>query len=280
MAISRITVLVENTASGHDLLAEHGLAFWIEFGRHRVLFDTGQGNVLSGNAHQLGVRLELTDAVILSHGHYDHTGGLPNLLQTRPRPKVYAHPAAFQSKYARNTDGTVRNIGIPSLDESKVRQKAHELIWTNGPTEICPGLFVTGKIPRVTDFEDTGGPFFLDQQCHQPDPLIDDQAVYFDSSEGTVVLLGCAHAGVINTLQYIRQLTDHKPIHALMGGMHLMNASRERIHRTVESLEQFEIDLLAPAHCTGMVATTELCTAFANTCLPCAVGATMEFKVS
>ena len=280
MAISRITVLVENTASGHDLLAEHGLAFWIEFGHHRVLFDTGQGNVLSGNAHQLGVRLELTDAVILSHGHYDHTGGLPDLLQTRPRPKVYAHPAAFQSKYARNTDGTAGDIGIPSLDESKVREKAHELIWTNGPTEICPGLFVTGEIPRVTDFEDTGGPFFLDEQCHQPDPLIDDQAVFFDSSEGTVVLLGCAHAGVINTLQYIRQLTDNKPTHALMGGMHLMNASRERIHRTVESLEQFGIDLLAPAHCTGAIATTELCTAFANTCMPCAVGTTMEFKVS
>jgi len=280
VAISRITVLVENTAGGHDLLAEHGLAFWIEFGRDRVLFDTGQGDVLSGNARKLGVRLELADAVVLSHGHYDHTGGLADVLQTRPRPKVYAHPAAFQSKYARNTDGTVHDIGMPSLDESKVRETVHELIWTNGPTEICPGLFVTGEIPRLTDFEDTGGPFFLDEQCHQPDPLVDDQAVFFDSSEGTVVLLGCAHAGVINTLQYIRQLTHNKPTHVVMGGMHLVNASRERIHRTIESLESFEIDLLGPAHCTGMIATTELWTAFADKCMTCAVGTTMEFKVS
>ena len=272
----RITVLADNTASGRGLLAEHGLAFWIETGHTRVLFDTGQGNVLLHNASKLGVELELADAVVLSHGHYDHTGGLADVLRPACRAKVYTHPAALRPKYARDTDGAVRNIGVSPENERAARDVARELIWTKGPVEIARGLFATGEIPRVTDFEDTGGAFFLDEESQQPDPLIDDQAVFYESPSGSVVFLGCAHAGVINTLRHIRQLTSGRPIHTVVGGMHLVEAGPRRMDRTVAELRRLGVQRLAPAHCTGPAATALLWSEFPERCIPSHVGTAME----
>ena len=272
-----VTLLVDNTAGSRELLGEHGLAFWIQWDSDRILFDTGQGLTLCSNAHSLGAALAKTDAVVLSHGHYDHTGGLELVLQSAPHAKVYAHAAAFVPKYGRNDDGTSRNIGSP-LTAEQVRQRAGAWIPTTALTEVCPGLFATGSIPRTTDYEDTSGPFFLDQSCQHCDPFVDDQAVFFETVRGTVVLLGCAHAGVINTLRYVRELTGGKAIHAVLGGMHLRSASQERIDQTVESLRQFDVVHMAPAHCTGMAALVKLWTVFPDRCLHCTVGTTMQFE--
>ena len=276
----RTITLVENTASGAGLLGEHGLAFGVQTPRCRILFDTGQGMVLAGNARRLGVRLELTDAVALSHGHYDHTGGLGLVLRTAWHAKVYAHPAALAAKYARNADGTAWNIGLPFLDENALGKQAKELIKTTGPTEICDGVFLTGEIPRTTDFEDVGGAFFIDEPCRRADVMIDDQALFFESAEGVVVLLGCAHAGVVNTLEYIRQLTGNKAIHTVMGGMHLLNASPRRIDRTIDALRSFDVKHVGPAHCTGMPAAAKMWTTLAGKCFTCRVGTSMEFEIA
>lgn len=271
----KVTVVVENTVGVDGMIPEHGICYWIDNANTQIILDTGQGGVLLNNAHILSIPLEQAERVILSHGHYDHTGGLETVLQLSRNPKVYAHPAAFQPKYACNKHGESRSIGIPAIIEKSVRKLAGDVIYTTGFTQIADGLFVTGEIPRVTAFEDTGGPFFLDEGCTEPDPFLDDQALFFESSKGTVVLLGCAHAGVINTLLYIRQLTHGKKIHAAMGGMHLGSASRKRMDKTIEHLIRINPDLLGPAHCTGKSATTELRKALPQKWFPCHAGTTI-----
>ena len=276
----RITVLVENTAQGAGLLAEHGLAYWIEWDGQKALFDTGQGNVLVNNAYRLGIHLQESSAVVLSHGHYDHTGGLAEALKTNRLATVYAHPAAFAPKYARKSDGSARAIGLPPAAETAIRSLYNRLVYTDQPTPVADRLTVTGPVPRLTDFEDTGEPFFLDQTCTKPDPLEDDQSVYFETVEGTIVLLGCAHSGIINTLRYIRHLTGDRPIRAVIGGMHLGDASPKRIERTIEELQQLGVQQLAPAHCTGMPATVALWTAFPTICAVCHAGKTFQFEIT
>ncbi len=271
----RITTLDENTARGRGLLAEHGLSFWIELGDKKIIFDTGQGHVLSPNARKLGIQLDQADAIVLSHGHYDHTGGLGDALPTDRKIAVYAHPAAFQPKYARNPDGTARDVGMHSTIQQKVREKA-ELVLVEEPTTLCDELRLTGPVPRTNDFEDTGGAFFKNRDCTEPDDLLDDQAAFVETQAGTVVILGCAHAGVINTLRHVQTLTDNHPIHTVVGGMHLLKASPERMNKTLAELRRLDVQDLRPCHCTGFAASARLWNEFKGRCSTCPVGTVIE----
>lgn len=291
--MARITVLVENNAAGQGLLPEHGLSFWIEHGDHRILFDTGQGFVLKHNAERLGIPLETADAVVLSHGHFDHAGGLAQVLETGKPPVVFAHPAAFAPRYAVLPGGPAtarkrgcnplpapspaREIGMPHIDEQGVRNRT-QLVWTETPTEVAAGVWATGPVPRETDFEDTGGPFFMDDAGQKPDEFPDDQALYFETGRGTAVVLGCAHAGVINTLRYIRKLTDNRPLYLVIGGTHLVAASEKRMDKTVEEIERLGIERLMPGHCTGFPAIARLSHEFPKQYAPCPVGTVIEIN--
>ena len=274
----RITCLVDNTASRDDLVAEHGLAVWIDFGDRRLLFDTGQGQALPHNADALGIDLAAADAVVLSHGHYDHTGALGSVLARAPRVKVHAHPSVLLQKYSRRRGGRTRSISMPEPTAEVLGSRGDLVVWTNEPTEVFPGVWVTGQVPRSTAYEDVGGPFFLDARCKCPDLLDDDQALFFDTAAGTAVVCGCSHAGVVNTLQYIRGLTGERPVAAVVGGMHLRSASPMRIRRTVRALRKLRVGRLAPCHCTGEAATAALSAAFPGRCESFAAGESMEFN--
>jgi 7,8-dihydropterin-6-yl-methyl-4-(beta-D-ribofuranosyl)aminobenzene 5'-phosphate synthase len=271
-----ITVLVDNSASKPGLLAEHGLAVWLNLGTQCLLFDTGQTNALLANARQLGLDLGAVDTVVLSHGHYDHCGGLADVLHLAASGAViYSHPDAIRPKY-RQADSGVRYIGMPAHCLELLRQRGANLRTVTAPIEIAPGLFLTGEIPRSHSEEQDEEGFRQDAEGRQVDPLLDDQSLFLQTPAGTVVLLGCAHAGVINTLDYVRHLTGGHPIHAVLGGMHLRLASDERIAWTLDALRQFSIEKLYPAHCTGAKAVAALGAAFPGRCFPCGVGTTLN----
>ncbi|MGC8988703.1 MAG: MBL fold metallo-hydrolase [Verrucomicrobiia bacterium] len=271
-----ITLLVENSVYSRGLKAEHGLAFHLQVGGASMLFDTGQSDLIVHNARILGTDLSRLKAIGLSHGHYDHTGGLPHVLAVAPCAAVFAHPAATKPRFARNSDGTTRQVG---MDAATVSSKKPSLSWreNTAPVELLPGIFLTGEIPRETDYEDVGGPFVLDESGTVPDPIADDQALFFRTNEGTVVLLGCAHAGVVNTLRHVLRLTNGKRIHAVLGGMHLVNASPERVNRTMAALRELGVRRLGPAHCTGDLATARMWNEFLQACVPCSVGSRFVF---
>ena len=273
----QITTVVENSSDTETLLAEHGLAFWIERAGKRILFDTGQGKTLVANAQQLCVPLATVDKVVLSHGHWDHAGGLASLFESGARPHVFLHPDTLMSRYSKWHKPPEEPISMPKAIEQALHERTRGITWTKGPMEVDDGVWVTGPIPRRTTFEDTGGPFYLDAGFTQLDLIHDDQALWLESKAGVVVLLGCAHAGVVNTLDYIAELTGKTSIHAVIGGMHLLRAKRPRLDATLEALRKHQVQLVAPAHCTGERATAFLCEGLGTACRPCKVGTRFEF---
>lgn len=273
----RITVLAENTAQSRDLLAEHGLAYWIEANGRHILFDTGQGHVLRQNASKLGIDLEAVEIVALSHGHYDHTGGLRPLLEVaRPRCFV-AHPDIFGPKFVRQASGEFADVGMQGLGETEIGEYFESVNLTKEPLEITPGVTFSGEIARTTALEDTGGAFFADAVGARSDPLNDDAALILDTTDGLVLLLGCAHSGVVNTLFHAQVLFGNRRIHAVIGGMHLQNALEERLDATLRALRVNAVSLIAAGHCTGWKACARFSTELGDHFRPLAVGMQFEF---
>jgi len=265
-----ITVLVEDHGTKPKLGTEHGLAIWIEAGDHHVLFDTGQTDLLLTNAMALGVDLTQTDAIVLSHGHYDHTGGLAAVLDMAPQARVFMHPEATEPKFSLKDSGT-HSVGMP--EQARQALKGRRVTWTATPAIVCPGISVTGQVPRSNPWENVGSNFYLDQSCSRPDTLPDDQSLWIETEQGISVVLGCAHAGVLNTLRYVAGLTGTQTFHTVVGGMHLLHALPERIRQTEATLKTYHLHCLAPGHCTGEYVMEQWSQIF-NACYsPCFAGA-------
>jgi len=273
-----ITTLIDDTAYG-CLQSEHGLSLWIEYGDKRILFDTGQSSLILRNAKLLDINLADTDAVVISHGHYDHTGGLKVILDIASKATLYLHPEVLKPKFSRK-DNKTRMIGILDSTKEIIHSLADKgrVVWTEMPTEVFPGLFITSRIPRITDFEDANSFFFVDENCRKPDTFPDDQAMFFDSPKRLVVLLGCAHAGIVNTLHYVAKLSGEKRIYAVIGGMHLLNASAERIESTIEALRQYDVQKIGMAHCTGSKAIKKFKSVFPGQFFVCSVGKRIDLE--
>lgn len=246
-----LTVLVDDEAGPGPAQAEHGLSIWIVTGDLRVLFDSGQGPAARDNARLLGIDLAEADAVAISHGHYDHTGGLSCILPDCRKARLFLHPDAIKPRYSRSIDGGVRAVGYPHRAEELRAGRSGGIAWTRTVTHINPSIFVTGEIPRSALPEAPAGRFFLDSGCRAPDPLTDDQALVVDTDGGAVVILGCSHAGVENTLSYALGKSRSGRLRAVIGGMHLSEAPLEEIVRLADRLTELSPSLVCPCHCTG-----------------------------
>ena len=251
-----ITTLSENTASTGRFLAEWGLSILIETDEVNVLLDTGRSISASYNADALGIDLSRIDKLVLSHGHYDHTGGLRHVLRKmRKRVETIAHPDIWAAKYARrHGETTERYIGIP-FQRPELETLGANFNLTTKPVKITDNIMTTGEIPMVTGYEEIE-PYLLVKEADgwQQDKLRDDQALIINTEPGLVVILGCAHRGIINTLYHAQQLTGVKQVYMVVGGCHLMDASKKRILETIAALKELKVQRLGVSHCTGMPA--------------------------
>jgi 7,8-dihydropterin-6-yl-methyl-4-(beta-D-ribofuranosyl)aminobenzene 5'-phosphate synthase len=273
---TRITIVVDNNAAS-GLLAEHGFSAWIEVSGQRLLFDTGQGPVFPNNIDKLDIDLRRTDALVLSHGHYDHTGGVPLVIERVPAVHVYIHPAATEPRFAIRF-GAAKSIAMPDATRYALeRLPSTSVHWSNEPLELATDVGVTGPIPRFTNYEDTGGPFFFDKEGTRHDPIADDMALWIRTEQGLVVIVGCSHAGLINTLHYVQRLSGGSRIHAVLGGFHLNTASSVRMDKTMEALLELAPDLIVPCHCTGDAAVENLKQTFGERVTPGGAGAVYTF---
>ncbi len=267
----RITVLVDNRAKT-GLLAEHGLSLWIEADGMKLLMDAGQSGAFARNAESLGIRLTEADAIILSHGHYDHTGGLAELLPGMKAPIIYLHPASLQARFGIR-EGIAKPIGMPVATSAALEDlPVPGCHWVRQPIRMSPRMGLTGPIPRETRFEDAGGPFFLDAQGMQPDPIDDDMALWIETDDGLVVCTGCCHAGLINTLRWVQEQRPGMPFLAVIGGLHLASAREDRMRQTIEALRAMDIRQLIPLHCTGEAAVAQLHEALGERVVTTAMG--------
>ncbi|MDD4017388.1 MAG: MBL fold metallo-hydrolase [Kiritimatiellae bacterium] len=251
-----VTVLSDNRAA-YGLEAEHGFALWIETAGHKILFDTGRGGAMLRNAEALGIDLGLADCVVLSHGHYDHTGNVPAVLERSGHSRLFLQPYAVQPRYS--IHDMPKPIGMPGPSVEAV-QKLPEARrhWISAPAALSEHVWLTGCVSRETAYEDTGGPFFLDAEGEHADAIPDDLSLWIETRDGLVVCLGCCHAGVVNTLRHCMEVAGERRLAAVIGGTHLLHASEERLERTAEALKEYAIPHVFPCHCTGEAASAYL----------------------
>ena len=251
----RITTLSDNTASRGRFLAEWGLSFLVETDEVNILFDTGKSISASHNANTVRFDLSQIDKIVLSHGHNDHTGGLRQILRKMKKDvEIIAHPDIWSAKYRCRQGKADKYIGIP-FRRQKLESLRARFNLTTKPLKITDSIMTTGEIPMVTEFEKIDPNLFVKEDSGlQPDKLLDDLALIIKTEAGLAVVLGCAHHGIINTLYHAQQLTGVKPIHAVLGGAHLISASEERIRLTIAALKELGVQRLGLCHCTDMPA--------------------------
>ena len=278
---NNVDIVLPNTAVAHrpilttnwyeqPLVAEHGfcavLTLDIDGVKHRLLLDSGLDPFAAPhNADVLGLDLSYCESLISSHGHIDHAGGLLNLrkkIDTEQGIPLVLHEDAFKNRSVKFQDG--RTVDLPAQDRSLLVNAGYNIIENHSPSLwIGDRVLVTGEIPRTNSFE-KGFPNHYSQVEEgrmEPDPLIkDDQAIVLTVKDrGLVIITGCGHAGIINTLNYAKELTGEDRIYAVLGGMHLSGGLFEPIiPRTIDELEELKPKFVVPCHCSGLKAMTEI----------------------
>jgi 7,8-dihydropterin-6-yl-methyl-4-(beta-D-ribofuranosyl)aminobenzene 5'-phosphate synthase len=275
----KLTVLCDNAVGIIGGIGEHGYAIFIEAEGGPYLFDTGSGIGIISNAKLLEKDLQSLQKIFLSHGHYDHTGGLSDVLDSVHSVPVYAHPAIFGEKYSvsKKDDKTENKfIGIPQR-RALLEAKGAIFQLDTGFREVGEGVFLTGEIPRVTGFE--AGEDRLKVKLNDiftVDAFPDDEALVLSTKKGLVVLLGCCHAGTINTLQYVQSKLKDEPIYAVVGGTHWGFMDETGFASSVQALKKMDISMIGASHCTGIPVAHRLINEFGDGAFYASVGTVIE----
>ncbi len=274
--MTRIVCVVDNAVQqGSRFWGEHGLSFLIETGQGGILFDTGRSEeVLLHNLKLLKKEPSDARALVLSHAHADHTGGLDGVCRQVRRP-LYGSPDLFRPRFALR-QGRYRSIGL-GVSREKLSELA-DLRLSQSPLEVLPGVWTTGEIPDRTEPEGRSPRLFVrHQDGWRPDPFQDDMSLVAEGPGGMIVICGCCHAGLLNTLAHVWRAFQ-RPIVAVVGGTHLLDASAEQLRHVIDVLrDTYGSPRLYLNHCTGERAFVTLATAFGDLVHGCPAGTTLTF---
>ena len=247
------------------LTAEHGLSLYIEVKEngtvHSLLLDFGGSpDGVVRNIPPLRLDLSKLEAMVLSHGHFDHFSGMENLVRSFIPPEklplpLYVGREAFARRYLANPNGVTVDLG--ALSREKVTTLGLEVREISKPTAILPGVLLTGEVPRVIPYEQGSPLMEIEREgAREKDQFPGELSLIFHlAGRGLVVVSACAHAGIVNTVRWAGELTGVERVHAVLGGFHLSGAPEEKVNKTVEALQEFNPDLIVPMHCTGFAAT-------------------------
>ena len=251
----RITTIAENSVSEPGMIGEWGFSVYIEAGPNTFLLDTGASDTTLRNADRLGVDLKKIEAIVLSHGHYDHTGGLKAVLERigRSDVRIIAHPEVQGRKYSyKKKTNTYRYAGIP-FQPDLLESLGARVELNAEPYWLTEDIAVSGEEPMTTDFESVAQTMFLRKEDRfVPDPMADDQSIYIRTDLGLIVILGCVHRGMINIIRHARDLMKIEEVYMVIGGTHLGPASQDQVDKTVRALRELDVTWLGVSHCTGM----------------------------
>lgn len=256
----KITTLIENKfGENEDLFIEHGLSLYIEVDDKRILFDTGQSGDFIENAKQVDIDLKDLNYVAISHGHFDHSGGLERLIEDiNPKIELYVGNGFFNRKYSLREDGDYQFNGNP-FDEDYLKDINIPIHYVRDDIiKLTDNLLIFTNFNRDEDFENTNPNMFLKVgDNYIKDPFLDEISLGIKTSRGLVVIVGCSHVGIVNILETIIQRTGMQ-IYALIGGTHLVKEDDEKINKVIEYLKEKEIKVIGACHCTGKQGETML----------------------
>ncbi len=251
----RITIICENTVGRRIGLGEHGFSAFIEKNGENYLFDTGAGLSVVKNSLELNKDLKTIQKIFLSHGHSDHSGGLPEVLKLTGKVDVHAHPSIFLDRIHLTKEGDKeikKFIGLPYKRKYLELLGANFILNTNF-TEVAKAVFLTGEVPRKTSFERPDPALFSEVEGKMVSDLFpDDQSLVLDTEKGLVLILGCAHSGMINIINYVINRTGKDKFYAVIGGTHLDFLMPEQLEESIKALEKIKIEKIGVCHCTGM----------------------------
>jgi len=276
----KLTVLMDNnTILDSPCLGESGLSFLIETADVKIVFDTGYSPIFLSNARKLGIQLTDIDAVAISHGHNDHTNGLPALgkllKRNGKRCPLILHPACLSKKWWRIKDGSLEEIGMP--DNREFFEKYYDVITTDSPMKIGESLYFLGAIPRTDPVNNESiGLVCNAENVLVPDFVPDDSALVYDGVDGLVIINGCAHSGITNILKYTREIFPGKPVAAVVGGFHMQNKNTAWLRETAAKIKTYNPKCIYPCHCTDEASRAYLRSQFAVGTI--GVGSELIFK--